>query len=242
MCFSFALHSFKGVGREMRETTAAGNPVPGWDSDRRRDSAAPSGVSINGHGDVHISGSDIAGRDITKNTTTINKHRHFQLGIGLAAIAVVATAAVGIHIATSSSSSQGIVYTAGAPGAKGTIAQMQQAEEAGDASSWCFLASSNDSSTCQALLSNGYSAPDSAAIRGQVADVTISQPSGGGDGYTFSLGYQGHSYPGVPLEWTGQRWQLSPAIYDICLNNGGLFASVVETAKGEGALFGIPFG
>jgi hypothetical protein len=228
----------------LNYTDNFGSPVvSGKGRHGQDDSAASGSVSINGYGDVSISGSEVAGRDINKTTTntTINKHRHLQLGLGAVAIAVLTSVgAIGYHVATSSSSG-GIVYTPGVSGAVGTIQQMQQAEESGDASAWCFLASSSDSSTCQDLLSNGYSSPHSPSIRTQVADVTIGEPTGSGETYTFNLTYQGHSYPGVSFEWTGQRWQLSSVIYLAALNNGGLFASVVETGTGTGAILGIPF-
>lgn len=227
----------------LNDTGSFGSPAASQRAQRpSEDTAAPSGVSINGYRDVHIRDSEIAGRDIQKttNNTTINKNRKIQLGLGAAAVAVVSVGAFGIHLATNSSSARGIVYTAGAQGAAGTVQQMQQAEEAGNASSWCFLASSADSGTCQGLMSNGYTSTRSATIRAQVPDITVDQPSGSGDSYTINLIYKGHSYP-VALEWTGQRWQLNSVDYLAALNNGGLFASVIETATGTGALFGVPF-
>jgi hypothetical protein len=216
---------------------------PGSAADYRRrpdqgNGTAPSGVSIGANGNVSINGSDVAGRDI--NRTTVNNRRNVRVGIGLGSVALVAVVGLAIHAATGGSNS--VVYQTGAQGAAGTLQHLQQAEENGNASDWCFLASSNDSSTCQNLLENGYSSPESAGIRGQVSDISIGPPAGGGEGYTFNLTYDGHSYPGVPLEWTGQRWQLSPEVYYAALNDGGIFSAVVETAKGQGALLGVPFG
>lgn len=214
---------------------------PAWGQNaRQRNGAASSNVGMSAGGDLYVGdGSQVAGRDAISTTTTINNKRNFQIGLGLA----VLVAAIGIPLTVNSlsSSSKSIVYTAGEQGAVGTVQQMQQAEETGDASSWCFLASAGDSGTCQSLLSNGFSTSASAAIRSKVADITVGQPSGSGETYTFNLVYKGRNYP-VAFEWTGQRWQLSDTAYDLSVNNGGLFASVIETADGTGAIFGVPIG
>ena len=155
-------------------------------------------------------------------------------------MALVAVVAIAIHAAASGSTS--VVYQAGEQGAVGTIQQLQQAEEKGESSTWCFLASSDDSGTCQALLANGYSTSESATIRSQIPQISISDPAGGNSSYTFSLIYQGRTYPGVTLDWTGQRWELSPDLYYGALNDSGVFCAVIETAHHLGALVGVPFG
>jgi hypothetical protein len=219
------------------QTGSAGvQPRPG-----EANGARPSpGVTVSAHGNIGIRNSDIAGRDVNKNTTTINnKQRNVKIGLGLGSVALIAV--LGVHALVKSSSSS-VVYEAGAAGATATLRQLQQAEANGDASSWCMLASSNDSSTCQSLLSNGYSSPESAKIRSQVPQISVSEPTGSGDSYSFTLTYQGHSYPDVQLIWTGQRWELSPTIYYAGVNDGGVFSAVIETAHGQGAILGVPLG
>ena len=113
---------------------------------------------------------------------------------------------------------------------------MQQAEEQGDASTWCYLASSTSSSTCVGLISNGFSTSTSAQYRSQASGITIGPPAGSGSVYKFTLGYRGHGYP-VQLEWTGQRWQLNRLTYLGAVNDGGLFTAVIETANGKDVSF-----
>jgi hypothetical protein len=199
-------------------------------------------VSLNAGENVRIDGSTIAGRDAYSTTVHDNRKRNVRIGLGLGSLAVLAVVGIGtgLHEA-SGSSGQSVVFESGAPGAAGTLRQLQQAEEQGDAATWCFLASSTSSSTCEGLLSNGFSTGASAQDRDQLSQISIGQPAGGGDTYTFTLGYRGHGYR-VQLEWTGQRWELNRLIYLGALNDGGVFTAVIETAEGKGAILGVPVG
>jgi hypothetical protein len=197
------------------------------------------GVHIGAGGNVGINNTRIAGRDIHEQTTVNNdnRKRNVRIGVGFGGLAIVLLY-FGIHAATSSATD--VVYKAGVAGATGTVQQMRQAEQKGNASTWCFLASSNDSSTCQALVGNGYTSSSSQQIRNQIPQISIGEPQGNGDTYTYDLIYAGHSYP-VQMVWTGKRWQLNPGQYYAALNDDGVFSAVVEVAHGDGALFGVIF-
>lgn len=202
-------------------------------------SASSSGVSMRADGNIGITNSNVVGRDYTSTTTNTvnndNRRRNFTIGLG--GLVAVVLLYFGVHAATASAT--GVVYKAGVAGATGTVQQMQQAEQKGDSSAWCFLASSHDSSTCQALIGNGFSTTESQQLRDQISQITIGSPSGGGGSYTYDLIYQGHSYA-VLMSWTGQRWQLNPVDYYGALMDGGMFTAVVEVAQGKGAFFGVP--
>lgn len=197
-----------------------------------------SSVGITAGKSVKADNAVIAGRDA--NVTNDNRKRNTRISIGGAVVVVVlALVGYGVHAAITPSS---IVNTAGEAGAHGTLQQIQQAEEKGDSSSWCFLASSNNSQTCRAALGAGWMSSGSVANRSRVGEIAIGGPTNGssGDTYVYSLSYQGHAYGGVEMQWDGQRWELLPGIYDLALVDGGIFSAVLETAQGQGSFFGIP--
>src|SRR5579883_3225858 len=183
----------------------------------------------------------IAGRDarVTHDNRVTNNTRKnsLRVSIGGAIIVVLALIGYGVHEVITPSS---IVETSGQAGASGTLQQIQQAEEKGDSSSWCFLASSHNSQTCRAALGAGWMSNGSIANRSHVDEITIGTPTGSGSTYVFALEYRGHAYGGVEMQWDGQRWELLPGIYDLALGDGGIFTAVLEAAQGQGSFFGIP--
>lgn len=201
-----------------------------------------SSVTFDIGGSMTNENSVIAGRDahVTHdNRITNNKNkRTVRISIG-AAVAVLVLVLIGYGVDKAIAPSS-IVETPGQAGATGTLQQIQRAEESGDSSSWCFLASSHNSQTCRAALGAGWMSNGSIANRGHVGEITIGTPTGGGDTYVYAFEYQGHTYGGVEMQWNGQRWELLPGIYDVALVDGGIFTAVLETASGQGSFFGIP--
>ncbi len=200
-------------------------------ADQARSAGSTSGVTIQAGGNVGMRNAAVAGRDYVDN-----RKRNVRIGVGFGSLAIVLLY-FGIHAALGSATD--VVYQAGVQGATGTVQQLQKAEQNGDSSSWCFLASSHDSSTCEALISNGYTTTQSQQLRDQISQITIGSPSGSGGTYTYNLIYQGRNYP-VQMTWTGQRWELNPMDYYGALNDGGMFLAVIETAQGKGAFLGVP--
>lgn len=204
-----------------------------------------SSLNITADGGFKTENSVLAGRDAhvthDKRVTNNIRKRNIRLSIGSAIIVVLALIGYGVHKALTPSS---IVDTPGVSGATGTLQQIQQAEESGDSSSWCFLSSSHNSQTCRAALGAGWMSNGSIANRGHVNEITIGGPTNGGGSssstYVYSLDYRGHAYGGVEMQWNGQRWELLPGIYDLALVDGGVFTAVLETAQGQGSFFGIP--
>lgn len=205
-------------------------------------SSEPGSSSVNFDVDGSFTATDsvIAGRDanVTNDysVTHNNRKTKLRISIGSAIIVVLALAGYGVYEAVGPSS---IVETAGVAGATGTLRQLQQAEQNGDSSSWCFLASSHDSGTCRAALGAGWKSSGSVANRKHVNEIAIGTPTGGGNTYVFALEYRGHTYGGVEMQWDGQRWELLPGMYDLALVDGGVFSAVLETAQGQGSFFGI---
>jgi hypothetical protein len=199
-----------------------------------------SSLNIKAGGNFNAENSVIAGHtaNVTHDNrvTNNNRKRTVRISIGGAIIVVLALIGYGVHETISPSS---IVETPGQAGATGTLQQIQQAEESGDASSWCFLASSHNSQTCRAALGAGWMSNGSVANRGHVNEISISAPTGGGDTYVYSLDYRGHAYGGIEMQWNGQRWELLPGIYDVALVDGGVFAALLEAVQGQGSFFGI---
>lgn len=197
-------------------------------------------MSMRAEGNIGINNATIAGRDVTTtntSTTVSNDNRIRNIRIGLGGLVAVVLLYFGIHAATGSATD--VVYKAGVAGATGTVQQIQKAEQKGDAASWCFLASANDSSSCQALLGNGFTTTNSQQLRSQISQISIDSPSGSGGTYTYNLIYQGRSYA-VQMVWNGKRWELNPLDYYGGLNDGGIFTAVIEVAQGKGAFIGIP--
>jgi hypothetical protein len=207
------------------------------------DQPGSAGVSMRAEGNIGINYATIAGRDVTttntNNNTVNNDNRNRNIRIGLGGLVAVVLLYFGIHAATGSATD--VVYKAGVAGATGTVQQMQGAEQKGDASTWCFLASANDSSTCQALMGNGFTTTESQQLRDQIPQISIGSPTGSGGTYTYDLIYQGHSYA-VQMVWNGKRWQLNQLQYYGGLNDGGIFTAAIEVAHGKGAFFGVPTG
>ena len=211
--------------------TSEGRPV----ARPNRTTPGSSEVSISAGGAVNANGANIAGRDV--NNTSVQKTRNLRFSLGGLAIVVLSLAGYGIHQALTSSS---VVNTAGVAGATGTLQQLQQAEQNNDPSSWCFLASSSDSATCRSLLGEAWETGGSQSDRSQIGQIGIGAASGSGETYTFNLQYRGHSY-GVEMQWTGERWELLPEMYDFAIMDGGIFTAVIETSAGQGAILGMPF-
>jgi hypothetical protein len=202
-----------------------------------RSQKTPPGVSIGAGHDVDATGATIVGGD-----HVVNNKRNVRIGLGGLAILLAAGGGTAVVYGTSSSGTGDIVHTAGEAGAKGTLLAMRDAEIHGDATHWCFLASEKNSATCQALMANSFSTPQSVSDRTQLRDIDVRSTGVSGNGYTLAMVKDGHSYP-VPMAWTGSRWELSPGlVYTLAINNGGIFLSVIETRKGQGRIFGIPFG
>jgi hypothetical protein len=197
----------------------------------------PPGVSIDAGHNVDAAGATIVGGD-----NVVNNKRNLRIGLGGLAVLLVAGGGTAVVYGTTSSGAADVVHTAGESGAKGTLLAMRDAELHGDATRWCYLASEKNTSTCRALMANSFSTSQSTSDRTEIPDIDVRSAGGSGNGYTFAMVKDGHSYP-VPMAWTGRRWELSPGlVYTLAVNNGGIFLSVIETRKGQGSILGIPFG
>lgn len=113
-------------------------------------------------------------------------------------------------------------------GAAKALSQLLAAEESGTADKWCSLATTLDVAQCDSDLGTQWAArQDHFAVNHMApATVAISQPSGTGATYTFSVDYCERSVL-VTMEWDGRQWHLASYDYQQALLSGGIVAPLV---------------
>jgi hypothetical protein len=199
-------------------------------------------VALNVGNNLDATGATIAGGSVTQTTSTTNSsttnnrnvHRggfHVRFGLGAAALVILVGGVYGIGKAISSSD---ITQQAGLSGATGTLQQIRQAELDENPSTYCRLASQNNSNACRSFMSASF-ATTSATVKAQLPSVAFGAGSGSSETVGFPVLVGTRQIGRIDMEWTGSRWQLEAGEYDMLLLDGGLLHGAVEAVDGTGS-------